>query len=205
MDFRAARPHNGDPSRSSQIDVETREKSAIMRTMVKRELLLKAAKFDVARLKFEAPGGTEIIRDVVEHPGAAVILPVLDDGRVVMIRNLRRIVGKTLWELPAGTLERGEPPEECAARELEEETGYRAKTIKPLTEFFASPGILNERMYGYLATELDRTAQALDESEEIEVFPLPSWQVRDMLKDGHIEDGKTIALLLYWMHIYTPE
>jgi len=205
MDFRAARPHNGDPSRSSQIDVRTGEKSAIMHAMKERELLLKAAKFDVARLKFDAPGGGEITRDVVEHPGAAVILPVLDDGRVVLIRNLRRTVGKTLWELPAGTLEEGEPPEECAARELEEETGYRAKTIKPLTEFFASPGILNERMYGYLATELEQTAQALDESEEIAVFPLPSWQVRDMLKDGHIEDGKTIALLLYWMHIYTPK
>lgn len=166
-------------------------------------MLLEAAKFDVARLKFEGPDGTVIIRDVVEHPGAAVILPVLDDGRVVLIRNLRRTVGKTLWELPAGTLEEGEPPEVCAARELEEETGYRATAITPLTEFFPSPGVLNERMYGYLATGLVKTAQALDENEEIEVFPLPSWQVRDMLKDGHIEDGKTIALLLYWMHIHT--
>ncbi len=181
------------------------EKSAIMRAMKTRKLLLKAAKFDVARLTFDAPGGGEIIRDVIEHPGAAVIVPVLDDGRVVLIRNLRRTVGKALWELPAGTLEEGEPPVECAARELEEETGYRAKTIKPLTEFFASPGILTERMHGYLATGLERTAQALDESEEIEVFPLPSWQLRDMLKEGHIEDGKTIALLLYWMHLYTPE
>lgn len=205
MEFRAARLHNGDPPRSSQIDVKTGEKSAIMPAMKERELLLRAAKFNVARLKFAGHGGGEIVRDVVEHPGAAVILPVLDDGRVVLIRNLRRTVGKTLWELPAGTLEEGEPPEKCAARELEEETGYRAKTIKPLTEFFASPGILNERMYGYLATKLERTAQALDETEEIEVFPLPTWQVRDMLKDGHIEDGKTIALLLYWMHIYTVE
>lgn len=175
-----------------------------MRAMKKRELLLEAAKFDVARLTFEARDGGTILRDVVEHPGAAVILPVLDDGRLVLIRNLRRTVGKTLWELPAGTLEEGEPPEVCAARELEEETGYRAKTITPLTEFFASPGVLNERMYGYLATGLEQTQQALDETEEIEVFLLASWEVRDMLKDHHIEDGKTIALLLYWMHIYTP-
>jgi ADP-ribose pyrophosphatase len=165
----------------------------MMRAMKSRELLLTAAKFEVARLTFEGPDGREIIRDVVEHPGAAVILPQLDDGRIVLIRNLRRTVGKVLWELPAGTLEPGEAPRLCAAREVEEET-----------EFYASPGILNERMYGFLATELEPSAQALDDTEEIEVFPIPQWQVRDMLKDGHIEDGKTIALLLYWMHIYSP-
>jgi len=176
----------------------------MMRAMKSRELLLTAATFEVARLRFERPGGGEIIRDVVEHPGAAVILPQLDDGRIVLIRNLRRTVGKVLWELPAGTLEPGEAPEACAAREVEEETGYRAGTIVPLTEFFASPGILNERMYGFVATDLEPTAQALDHDEEIEVFPIPAWQVRDMVKDGHIEDGKTIAILLYWMHMYTP-
>jgi ADP-ribose pyrophosphatase len=176
----------------------------MMRAMKSRELLLTAATFEVARLRFEGPDGGEIIRDVVEHPGAAVILPQLDDGRIVLIRNLRRTVGKVLWELPAGTLEPGEAPEACAAREVEEETGYRAGTIAPLTEFFASPGILNERMYGFVATDLVPTAQALDPDEEIEVFPIPPWQVRDMVKDGHIEDGKTIALLLYWMHMYTP-
>ena len=101
-------------------------------------------------------------------------------------------------------LEAGEAPEACAAREVEEETGYRAGTLAPLTEFFASPGILNERMYGFLATDLEETAQALDHDEQIEVFPIPQWQVRDMLKDGHIEDAKTITLLLYWMHLYSP-
>lgn len=175
-----------------------------MRAMKSRELLLTAAKFEVARLRFEGPDGSEIIRDVVEHPGAAVILPLLDDGRIVLIRNLRRTVGKVLWELPAGTLEPGEAPEVCAAREVEEETGYRPGALAPLTEFFASPGVLNERMYGFLATDLVPTSQALEGAEEIEVFPIPTWQVRDMLKDGHIEDGKTIALLLYWMHIYSP-
>lgn len=176
----------------------------MMRAMKSRELLLKAAVFDVARLTFEGPDGREIIHDVIEHPGAAVILPQLDDGRVVLIRNLRRGVGKVLWELPAGTLEADEAPEVCAAREVEEETGYRAGTIAPLTEFFASPGILNERMYGFLATDLVPTAQTLDDTEEIQVFPIPQWQVRDMLRDGHIEDAKTIALLLYWMHLYAP-
>ena len=176
----------------------------MMRAMKSREELLSNSLFKVARLTFEGPDGGEIVRDVIEHRGAAVILPLLDDGRVVLIRNLRRTVGKVLWELPAGTLEPGEAPDACAMREVEEETGYRAGTIVPLTAFYASPGILDERMYGFLATDLEPSQQALDADEEIEVFPIPQWQVRDMLKDGHIEDGKTIALLLYWMHLHTP-
>ena len=176
----------------------------MMRGMKSRELLLTTPLFRVARLTFDGPGGGEIVRDVIEHPGAAVILPLLDDGRVVLIRNVRRTVGKVLWELPAGTLEADEAPEACAAREVEEETGYRAGALAPLTEFFASPGILNERMFGFLATDLVQTSQSLDHDEEIEVFPIPQWQVRDMMKDGHIEDAKTITLLLYWMHLYSP-
>ena len=176
----------------------------MMRGMKSRELLLTTPLFRVARLTFAGPGGGEIVQDVIEHPGAAVILPLLDDGRVVLIRNVRRTVGKVLWELPAGTLEADEAPEACAAREVEEETGYRAGTLAPLTEFFASPGILNERMFGFLATDLVQTSQSLDHDEEIEVFPIPQWQVRDMMKDGHIEDAKTITLLLYWMHLYSP-
>ena len=176
----------------------------MMRDMKSREVLLETPLFKVARLSFEATDGGEVIRDVIEHPGAAVILPLLDDGRVVLIRNVRHTVGKVLWELPAGTLEAGEAPDACAAREVEEETGYRAGALAPLTEFFASPGILNERMYGFLATDLVQTSQSLDDDEDIEVFPIPQWQVRDMLKDGHIEDAKTITLLLYWMHLYSP-
>lgn len=176
----------------------------MMRAMKSRELLYSGPLFNVARVTFEGQGDSEVVRDVIEHRGAAVILPVLDDGRVVLIRNVRHTVGKVLWELPAGTLEAGEAPSACAAREVEEETGYRAGTLVPLTDFFASPGILNERMHGFLATDLEQSAQSLDHDEEIEVFPIPQWQVRDMIKDGHIEDAKTIALLLYWMHLHSP-
>jgi len=176
----------------------------MMRAMKSRELLYSGPLFDVARVTVEGQGGADVVRDVIEHRGAAVILPLLDDGRVVLIRNVRHTVGKVLWELPAGTLEAGEAPEACAAREVEEETGYRAGTLVPLTAFFASPGILNERMHGFLATDLEQTRQSLDHDEEIEVFPIPQWQVRDMIKDGHIEDAKTIALLLYWMHLHSP-
>ncbi len=175
----------------------------MMRSMKSREVLLSNDLFTVVRVAFEGPNGNEIVRYVVEHRGAAVILPLLDDGRVLMIRNVRRTVGKVLWELPAGTLDPGEAPEACAAREVEEETGYRAGSIRPLVSFYASPGVLDERMHGFIATELTPSTQNLDADEEIEVFPIPQWQLRDMIKDGHIEDGKTIALLLYWMHMYT--
>lgn len=173
--------------------------------MKDREVVLKSKLVTLTRVTFEASNGGEVVHDVIEHPGASVILPVLDDQRIVLIRNHRRIIGKTLWELPAGVLEPGEPPEVCAARELEEETGYTAKELAPLIDFYASPGVLTERMHGFVATGLAKTEQNLDEFEEIEVFPTPTWEVRDMLKAGHIEDGKSITLLLYWMHLYSGD
>src|SRR3569623_3611092 len=118
------------------------------------ETLLTAAKFRVVSETITTGGGKTKTRDIVRHPGACVIVPLLDDGRVCLIRNFRIAVGRTLIELPAGTLEPPEPPEVAAARELEEETGYRADAVMPLCEFFMSPGILNERMHLYLATGL---------------------------------------------------
>src|SRR5207249_563268 len=92
-------------------------------------------------------------RDVVLHPGAVVILPLLDGGRVVLLRNHRHAVGRELWEVPAGTLEPPEPPEACAARELTEETGYRARKWTKLSEFYPSPGVLSEKMYLFAAED----------------------------------------------------
>ncbi|MGC4120712.1 MAG: NUDIX hydrolase [Myxococcales bacterium] len=99
--------------------------------------------------------GAQVRRDVVVHPGATVILPLLDGDRVCLIRNQRVTVGEELLEIPAGTLEPPEPPQECAARELAEETGYRARRWKKLAEFYPSPGVLSEKMHLFLAEELD--------------------------------------------------
>ncbi len=134
-------------------------------------------------------------RDVVVHPGAAVILPILDDGRIVMIRNFRYTVGQELWELPAGTLEPGEAPIETARRELEEEAGYRAETLTPLTEFYTSPGICTERMHAFVATELKWVGQRLQGSEQIIVEVVEAAAARAMLLEGELVDGKTIAVL----------
>jgi ADP-ribose pyrophosphatase len=149
----------------------------------------------VEKRAYARPGETPITRDVVVHPGAVVILPVLDERRIVMIRNYRYTVEQELWELPAGTIEAGEEPYDAARRELEEETGYRARRMKTMMSFFTSPGILTERMHAYLATDLTPVGQRLQGGERIVVEAVDIGIVRDRLLKGAFLDGKTIAVL----------
>ena len=158
-------------------------------------VLLSGAVFSVERREYPRPQGRPVVREVVVHPGAVTILPLLDDGRIVLIRNQRLTIGQELLELPAGTLEPGEPPRDCALRELEEETGYRADTISPLCEFYTTPGICTERMWVFVARDLTHTQQNLQGAEQIRVCVLTIDEVRRMLRAGEIEDGKTIAAL----------
>lgn len=160
-------------------------------------MLLESAKFRVVRETVTTGAGKTKTRDIVRHPGACVILPLLDDGRVCLIRNWRIAVATTLIELPAGTLEPPEPPHETAERELIEETGYRAKKIEFLHAFFLSPGILDEKMHLYLATGLTAGQPAREEGEEIENW-LVSWDdALAMIFRGEIQDAKTIVGLLW--------
>lgn len=154
-------------------------------------------RFDVR--SFDMPGidGKPHRKDVVVHPGAVVILPLLDADRVVLIRNERVAVDDTLWELPAGTLEPAEGPQRCAERELIEETGYRGASVTPLAEFYTSPGICTEKMYAFVATGLEHVGQNLDETERITPEIVPMSQVLAMIRDGRIRDGKTIATVLF--------
>jgi ADP-ribose pyrophosphatase len=135
-------------------------------------------------------------REVCVHPGAVVVLPFLPDGRVLLIRNRRYTVGLTLIELPAGTLERNEDPINCAGRELLEETGYVAGRLRAINHFFASPGILTERLYAYAAYDLERGRAAPEEDEEITLLPAAWDDVMEMIRLNEIQDGKTIATLL---------
>ncbi len=155
--------------------------------------LLNATVFSVEERAFTRPDGRLVKHEVVVHGGAAVIIPLLGDDRMVLIRNHRLAVRTELLELPAGTLEVGEAPEACAGRELEEETGFQAAQIEPLCAFYSSPGICTERMYVFVASGLTPTQQNLDEGEEIEVCIHTIEQVRQMLVDGVFEDAKTIA------------
>jgi ADP-ribose pyrophosphatase len=160
--------------------------------------LLSTSRFKVVRHTQQFTNGQTRFRESVQHPGAVVIVPWFADERVCLIRNYRIAVGATLWELPAGTLEPNEPPIETAGRELLEETGWQTKRLEPLGEFFMSPGIFNEKMYAYVAHDLEQRSQALELGEEIETAVL-SWSVAlEMLDRGEIQDAKTIAAMLLW-------
>jgi ADP-ribose pyrophosphatase len=162
-----------------------------------RETVLVGSRFRVDRIAIPKSDGTTTTRELVVHPGAVVVLPILDDGRIVLIRNTRPMLERTLVELPAGTREAGEEPIVTARRELEEETGYVAAHLEPLLEFYASPGITDERMYAFVATGLRKTAQHLDPTERIDVAPTSLDDALALCRDGVIEDGKTIAVLLH--------
>jgi ADP-ribose pyrophosphatase len=161
------------------------------------ELLLSTPKFRVVRETHVSPRGLIKTREIVRHPGACAIVPVLADGRVCLIRNWRLAVGQTLVELPAGTLDPGEEPEAAAARELTEETGYRAGRLERLSAFFAAPGILDERMHLYLATELVAGQAQREAGEEIENWLVPWDDAIAMVFRGEIQDAKTIIGLLW--------
>ena len=141
-------------------------------------------------------GDRTYVREVVHHRGSAVMVPAFDDGTIAMVRQYRHPAVKYLLELPAGTLDDKERPEEGAARELEEELGVVAGKLEKLCEFFVSPGFCEEKMWLYLATDLKETKQRLEYDELIEVVRLPIDQALQMITDGEIEDAKTIIGLL---------
>jgi ADP-ribose pyrophosphatase len=141
---------------------------------------------------------TRHIREVVVHPGAVVVMGVLPDGQIILIRTRRYAVGQILVELPAGTLERNEDPINCAGRELLEETGYLAGRLRPIGNFYTSPGILSEKMYAFAAYDLEKQQQALEEGEEIELQFATLDDAIQMIRRGEIHDGKTIAALLMY-------
>lgn len=136
------------------------------------------------------------VREVVHHPGSAVILPAFDDGTIALVRQYRHPAVKYLLELPAGTLNDQERPEDGAARELEEELGVVAGHFEKLAEFFVSPGFCEEKMWLFLATDLRATAQRLEDDELLEVVHVPIDRALQMITDGDIEDAKTIIGLL---------
>ena len=164
-----------------------------------KEILLTSTRFQVVRHTYTDHEGQVHTKDAIEHSGAVVILPVLDDGRICLIRNFRIATGETLIELPAGTREAEESTLSTALRELEEETGYRAESMKPICDFYVSPGILNERMYLFLARHLLAGSLQLQPGEQIETLLVSPAEALAMIKDGRIHDAKTITgLLLYF-------
>ena len=156
----------------------------------------------IVRLRIDTltmPGGGTADREICGHDDAAAVVAIDPDDQIVLVRQYRHPVGRELLELPAGKLEAGESPAACAMRELEEETGYRAKQVRQLGCFYPSPGYTSEALYLYAAQGLVPTAQHLDEDEMLSVVTLPISEALAACRDGRILDAKTALAIHLWL------
>jgi ADP-ribose pyrophosphatase len=166
------------------------------RRLIESTRVFKGLIFDVDRDRLIEADGRETVREVVRHPGGAGGLPVFADGRVALVRQYRHPAGRELLEIPAGRIEEGESPDECARREIEAETGARPGRMEKLAEFYSTPGFCEEKLYIFLATGLETTRQDLDEDEAVDVVYLTLDEAIALAKKGEIEDSKTLVALL---------
>ncbi|HTU20197.1 MAG TPA: NUDIX hydrolase [Gemmataceae bacterium] len=162
------------------------------------DIVHRGRKIQVAVDRSVGANGQPIQRDVVLHPGAVAILPLVDAEHVCLLRNHRFILNEVLWEIPAGTLEAGEAVEAAAVRELAEETGYQARHWRKLLEFYPSPGILSERTHLFVASELTAGPMRPEADEQLEPQIVALSQALAWTRDGTIRDAKTLVALLWW-------
>ncbi|MDX2251651.1 MAG: NUDIX hydrolase [Nitrospira sp.] len=141
----------------------------------------------------QLPNGVTVDLETIRHPGAAAVVPVKDDGTVVLIKQFRHAAGGFIYEIPAGKLHPGEDPLHCASRELEEEVGYRASSFELLSSIFTAPGFADEVIHVYQATGLTKGRQQLDRDEVLDVIEMPLAEAVGKIADGTIRDAKTIV------------
>jgi len=163
------------------------------------EILFQSRLYHIEKTWQTGRSGQALERHVIIHPGAVGVLPLLDDGRVVLLRQYRVAVDAYLIELPAGTLEPGEEPLASAHRELIEETGYTAGKMEPLITFFTSPGIIREQLHLFVASELTPGKTALEDGEDIETLIADWGEIREMIARGDITDAKTLIGLQHYL------
>lgn len=163
--------------------------------LLKSEVLMKGRAFSIRRDYLKTPDGRETKFDIIEHGGSVVIIPVDENGNVLLVRQYRHATGGDLLELPAGTLDDGEDPKVCAAREIREETGKAAEKLTKLGEFFLAPGYSTEFMIVYLATGLSDNPLDADDDEFLSVEPIPISDAIKMAERGEIPDAKSLAAL----------
>lgn len=165
--------------------------------VLKRRVIFSKGPIHLVDCDVQMPSGKVLSRQILEHPGAVVIIPKLGKDRYILIRQFRFAAGGWLWEFPAGGIERGESFKRAAARELAEETGLRPRKLKKLSQFFPTPGISGEIMYLYLAEHLSPSMAQKDEDEELEVAEFSLSEIHRMIKRGAICDAKTILGYFY--------
>lgn len=166
-------------------------------TLLEAETLYRGSLISLLKYRVSV-GGRRLLREIVEHPGAVAVIPVKDDGKIVLVRQYRLPAGRSLIEIPAGTKKEGEEDYECAQRELLEETGYKARVLRKIMSFYPAPGYSTEKITLFFAKGLEKAEQSLEEDEAIEVFETTVEDAAEMLKNGTVEDAKTI-IGLYWL------
>ena len=158
---------------------------------IRSNLIYSGKIFNVYRDEVMLPNGKLAYREAVDHNGAVAIVP-LDKDEVILIRQFRYSTGEEILEIPAGTLNKGEDPESCARRELEEEIGYTAGKIKKMTEFFLAPGYSNELLHLFIAWDLSQSSQILDGDEFVQIERYPRENVIELVMNRKVRDAKTI-------------
>ena len=171
--------------------------------LLKSEIRYKGKVFDHQVDEIEYESGNKGIREIAIHPGGAVVVPVKDDGKIILVKQFRYPLQKTLIELPAGKLDKSEDPLVCATRELEEETGYTAKEIKKLGEIYTAPGYCTEVLHIYSASGLTSGNHNREEGEHgMEILEFSMDQIEKMILSGEITDAKTIVGIYYIKNLY---
>ena len=174
-----------------------------MEETISSELIQKGKSFSFYHDKVRLPNGRETDRNIVKHPGAVAIIAV-DEDEIVLIKQYRYATGKYLLEIPAGTLEEGEDPYQCAVRELQEETGYAASAWSRLFQCYMVPGYSNEILYFYLADGLTQLESNPEDDEDIEVQTYSISEVLEKVESNEIEDAKTMIGILSYLTRVTP-
>ena len=164
--------------------------------LLKSDIILQGRAFTIRRDTLKTPAGRETKLEIVDHGGSVVIIPVDEENNLLFVRQYRHAAGKNILELPAGTRDGDEPYEECAAREIREETGMEADKLEKLGEFYLAPGYSTEFMGVFLATELKENPLQADDDEFLEVERIPIKKAIEMAETGQVLDAKSLAALL---------